>query len=143
MPSDRGHGAQRADPVVGAAVAHHADGADREQHGEGLPDGVVEAGAAQLLEVDRVGLAQDVELLGGDLAGAADGEAGAGEGVAADEAVGQAELRPSVRTSSLNSSRRGSTRRMFMRSGRPPTLWWLLIVTDGPPVKETDSITSG
>ena len=22
-----------------------------------------------------------------------------------------------------------------MRSGRPPTLWWLLIVTDGPPVK--------
>ena len=24
---------------------------------------------------------------------------------------------------------------MFMRSGRPPTLWWHLIVTDGPPVK--------
>ena len=32
---------------------------------------------------------------------------------------------------------------MFMRSGRPPTLWWLLMVTDGPPVKDTLSITSG
>jgi hypothetical protein len=43
----------------------------------------------------------------------------------------------------LNSSRSGSTSFMFMRSGRPPTLWWLLIVTDGPPVKLTLSITSG
>jgi hypothetical protein len=32
---------------------------------------------------------------------------------------------------------------MFMRSGRPPTLWCDLMVTDGPPVKETLSITSG
>ena len=28
------------------------------------------------------------------------------------------------------------------REGRPPTLWWLLIVAEGPR-KETDSITSG
>ena len=92
MPSTLGHRAERADVVVGAAVAHHADGADREEHGEGLPDRVVEAVAADLVEVDRVGLAQDRELVAGDLARAADGEAGAGEGVAADEAVGQAEL---------------------------------------------------
>jgi len=26
---------------------------------------------------------------------------------------------------------------MFMRSGNPPTLWWDLMVTDGPPVNET------
>ena len=32
---------------------------------------------------------------------------------------------------------------MFMRAGRPPTLWCDLMVTDGPPVKDTDSITSG
>ena len=31
----------------------------------------------------------------------------------------------------------------FIRAGKPPTLWWLLIVTDGPPVKETLSMTSG
>jgi hypothetical protein len=36
----------------------------------------------------------------------------------------------------LNSSRSGSTSFMFMRSGRPPTLWWLLIVTEGPPVND-------
>ena len=59
---DRGHGAQRADEVVGAAVAHDADGLHRQQHGEGLPDLVVEAGLADLVEIDRVGLAQDVEL---------------------------------------------------------------------------------
>ena len=71
--------------VVGAAVAHDADGADRQEDGEGLPDGVVEAVAADLVEIDGVGLAQDRELVAGDLAGAADREAGAGEGVAADE----------------------------------------------------------
>ena len=40
-------------------------------------------------------------------------------------------------------SRSGSTRPRFMRAGNPPTLWCDLIVTDGPPVKDTDSITSG
>ena len=29
-----------------------------------------------------------------------------------------------------------------MRSGRPPTLWWLLIVTDGPPVVDRDGGTT-
>jgi hypothetical protein len=43
----------------------------------------------------------------------------------------------------LNNSRNGSTSFMFMRSGKPPTLWWLLIVTLGPPVKLTLSMTSG
>ena len=32
---------------------------------------------------------------------------------------------------------------MFMRSGRPPTLWCDLMVTEGPPEKETLSMTSG
>ena len=30
-----------------------------------------------------------------------------------------------------------------MRSGKPPTLWCDLMVTDGPPVNDTLSITSG
>ena len=50
--------------------------------------------------------------------------------------------RPTARTSSLNSSRSGSTSVKRMRSGRPPTLWWLLIVADGPRT-DTDSMTSG
>ena len=100
--------------------------------------------AADLVEVDRVGLAQDRELLAGDLAGAADGEAGAGEGVAADEALGQAELAAEGADLVLEElAQRLDELRGCIRSGRPPTLWWLLIVTEGPPVKLTLSITSG
>jgi hypothetical protein len=32
---------------------------------------------------------------------------------------------------------------MFMRAGSPPTLWCDLMVTEGPPVNDTLSITSG
>src|SRR4029453_16612272 len=56
---------------------------------------------------------------------------------------GRPSSRPKARTSSLNSSRSGSTSFSFMRSGRPPTLWWLLMVTEGAPGKETLSLTSG
>jgi hypothetical protein len=44
-----------------------------------LPDVIVEAGAADLLDEDFVGEAQDVELLGRDLARAADRKAGTWE----------------------------------------------------------------
>jgi GMP synthase (glutamine-hydrolysing) len=54
----RGDGAQRAGLVIGAAVAHHAHGAHRQEDGEGLPDVVVEAGLADLVEIDGVDLAQ-------------------------------------------------------------------------------------
>ena len=64
----------------------------RQQHREGLPDLIVEAGLADLVEIDRVGLAQDVELLAGDLAGHADGEARTRERMAAHERLRQAEL---------------------------------------------------
>ena len=72
----RGDGAQRADEIVGARIAHHADRAHRQQHGEGLPDLVVEPPLSDLVEIDGVRLAQDGELLLGDLAGNADGKAG-------------------------------------------------------------------
>ena len=88
----RGDGAQRAHVIVGARVAHDADGVHRQQHGERLPDLVVEPGLADLVEVDGVGLAQDRQLLLGDLAGDADGEAGTGERMAADEMLRQPEL---------------------------------------------------
>ena len=67
---------------------------------------VVEAGLADLVDIDGVGVAQDVELFPGDVAGAADGEARARERVAADENSGRPSSRPSTRTSSLNSSRK-------------------------------------
>src|SRR3990172_3961516 len=50
----RGDRAQRADVLVGALIAHDAHGLDRKQHGEGLPDRVVEAGAPDLLDEEGV-----------------------------------------------------------------------------------------
>src|SRR5450631_3093024 len=88
----RGHRAQADDVFVGAAVAHHADGLHRQQHGKRLPDLVVEAGFSNLIDIDGVGVAQDVEFFRGDLAGAADGEAGSWERMAADEDFRQAEF---------------------------------------------------
>ena len=92
MPSTEVTARSAHDVLVGAGVAHDADGAHRQQHRERLPDGVVQAGEADLLEEDGVGLAQHVEALPGDLAEDAHGEAGAGKRMAADERLGQAEL---------------------------------------------------
>ena len=39
---------------------------------------------------------------------------------------------PTRRTSSLKSSRSGSTSFIFMSAGSPPTLWWLLIDSATP-----------
>src|SRR6201996_1818051 len=87
-----GDGAQGTDMVIGTAVAHHAHGLDREQHGEGLPDLVVQAGLADLVQIDDVGLAQDLELVFGDLARNADGQARPRKGMAADERRRQTQL---------------------------------------------------
>ncbi len=67
---------------------------------------------------------------------------GPGKGWRFTEASGSPSSRPSRRTSSLKSSRNGSTSPSFITSGSPPTLWWLLMVALGP-LKETDSMTSG
>src|SRR6266852_4081781 len=50
----RGDGAETHDVFIGAAVAHHAYRLHRQQHGEGLPDLVVEAGLADLVDINRV-----------------------------------------------------------------------------------------
>ena len=58
-----GDGADRDRVAVRARVALHADRADRGQHRERLPELAVEAGPADLLLQDRVGLAQRLEPL--------------------------------------------------------------------------------
>ena len=78
--------------LVGAFVAHDADGAHGEEDGESLPDLVVEVGLLHLVDDDLVGAAQDGELAGRDFADAADGESGAGEGLAHDHFLGEAAL---------------------------------------------------
>ena len=64
----------------------------RQQHGEGLRRLAIQAGCFELVEDDRVGLAERVEPLAGDLAEAADGQAGAGERVPPDDLLRQAQL---------------------------------------------------
>ncbi len=91
-PVDRCDGAQGAGEVIGASVAHDTDGAHRQNCDEGLPDFIIQPVFADLVDVDRISLAQDLEFFAGDLAGAADRKAGAREGVAADEAGGQAQF---------------------------------------------------
>ena len=83
--------------VVGAAVAHDADRLHRQEHGEGLPDRVVEAGLADLVEIDRVGLAEDVELLAGDRRpGSGWRGPGPGKGWRPTKASGRPSSRPSA-----------------------------------------------
>mmetsp|Transcript_22059 Transcript_22059/g.54169 ORF Transcript_22059/g.54169 Transcript_22059/m.54169 type:complete len:205 (-) Transcript_22059:1038-1652(-) len=49
---------------------------------------------------------------------------------------------PNARTSSLKSSLSGSSTCSFILAGRPPTLWCVLMVAEGP-LNDIDSITSG
>jgi len=56
------HAAEGQEIVVGAAVTHDADGADVGEDGKVLIDVTVEAGGADLLAEDRVGVAEDGEL---------------------------------------------------------------------------------
>src|SRR5829696_8450420 len=88
-----GDGADHDRIGVGAAVTLNAHRAHHRQHAEGLPELAIEAGGADLLLEDRVGGAEDVEALPVHLAADdADRQAGAREGLAPDEALGQAEL---------------------------------------------------
>ena len=86
------HGAQRDDVVVGAAVAHDADGADRQEDRERLPRLVVEPGELDLVDHDRVRLAQDVERLARHRAEVAHAQPRPRERLAHDDRLGKAEL---------------------------------------------------
>ena len=88
---DGAHAAKRDGVLVGALVAHHADALDGQEDREGLPDLVVDPRPADLLDQDRVGLAQRLEPLAGHLADDADSETGARKGVAAHDRLGEAE----------------------------------------------------
>ena len=59
-----------------------------QQDGERLADLVVKTRFPDLLDVDVVGLLQDLNLIARDRAKDTDGQAGAGEGMALNEVVG-------------------------------------------------------
>ena len=96
------HRAQRDHVLVGAAVAHHAHRAHRQEHGERLRGQVVPGRAvrvargAQLVDEDRVGAAQQIGVLALHLAQDAHAEARARERMAVDHLARQAELQPEL-----------------------------------------------
>ena len=89
---DRSDRTQRAGKVIGPVVAHDPNGAHWQDRHEGLPDFVVEPVLADLVDIDRVRLAQDVELFAGDFTWATDRKAGARERVTSDKRCGQAKF---------------------------------------------------
>src|SRR5690606_35528314 len=86
-----GHGvlglddAQRDDVGVVALVADDADGLDRQEHGEGLPDLPIPAALHHFVLENGVGLTENLETGRGDVAGDTPAEAGAGEWLAPDD----------------------------------------------------------
>ena len=89
--SAQGHGV-----VVGALVAHDADAVHIGQSRIILADLLIEAGLGDLLTPDGVGVLHDRDLLGGHFADDADAQTGAGEGLAADQILGQTQLTASL-----------------------------------------------
>ena len=82
---DAGNGAEGANVLVRAQIAHHPHGLHRQQHRKGLPDLIVEPIALQLVNEDRVGLAQQVQRLTVDRPQHTHGQAGAGERMPPDD----------------------------------------------------------
>src|SRR6185436_17757703 len=77
---------------VGAEIAHHADGAHRQQHSESLRDVVVETGAANFLDEEFVREPQDIEPLTCERTRAANGKARTWKRMPTDESFRQIKL---------------------------------------------------
>ncbi len=88
----RGDGAQGDGVVVGALVAHDADTAHVGQRGKVLARALGHGQLVDLLTPDGVGILHDGDLLGGHIADDADGQARAGERLAGDKVLRQAQL---------------------------------------------------
>ncbi len=77
---------------VSPLIAHHADGADRQQDGERLPDAVIPIGRFHLAHDDRVRFAQDRQSLRRDFTQDANGETGSRERLTVNNLFRQTEL---------------------------------------------------
>ena len=92
----RGDGAQGDGVIVGALVAHDADAAHVGQRGKVLARALGHGQLIDLLAPDGVGILHDGDLLGGHVADDADGQARAGERLAGDKVLRQAQLTASL-----------------------------------------------
>jgi hypothetical protein len=76
--------ANRDHAFVAAAVTHHADGFERQQHRERLPDSRTEASRRSFFHHDRVVAPQHVEAIARDFADDSHRQTGTGERLAID-----------------------------------------------------------
>ena len=76
---------------VGSAVAHHADGLDREEDREDLAGLSIQTCGDDFFEQDLVGVADDFEFLFGDVTEHTHGQTRAGERMPPDDGIGNAE----------------------------------------------------
>ena len=115
---------------VGPVVAHDPGRVDREQHGEVLPDSPVKPALSISSRTIASARRRMIEILAVDLAENTHRQAGTREWLPIDHFVRQPE-RPTNRPDFIleQEYRSGSTSSNFMSSGRPPTLWWVLILT--------------
>jgi hypothetical protein len=100
-------------------------------------------GGAQFLDEDGVGAAQQVGVFLLHLAQDAHAQARAGERVAVDHVARQAQRHAQFAHLVLEQVAQRLQQLQAQRSGRPPTLWWLLMVTAFLLLAPPDSITSG
>ena len=87
-----GDGAEGQGVVIGASVAHDAHGTGVGEDSKILVQVFVLAGLGDLVPEDEVGIPEQIGLLFGDLADDTDGQAGAGEGLAGYQVLGQTQL---------------------------------------------------
>ena len=142
MASSVGDRAQDDRVAVGAAVALDADGADvGEQDHRALPDVAVRPAAVSSSRAMASACTEEVEAVLGDLADDPDTEAGAGERLALDHRLRQAQLLADPPDLVLEEVAERLDQGNSRSSGRPPTLWWDLMLA--VPVPPPDSTTSG
>ena len=85
------HSAQSDNLLVCSSITHDTNCLDRKQHSESLTDLIIEARLPDLLDVDAVGVLEDLDLFACDGTKDADGESWTWEGVALDEVGGDGE----------------------------------------------------
>src|SRR5687768_3909498 len=82
----------RENVLIRSLVTHHPHAADRQQHGKRLGGLAIEVCFSNLIDHDLIGVLKNLDALGGHFSEDADGESGAGKGVAPHELFLEAEL---------------------------------------------------
>ena len=88
----RGHGPQGKDILIGTLIAHHANCLHREDYREGLPNFIIQPVLFDLIEIDLIRVAQNVQSVFTHCARAANSEPRPWERVTLDEIFVQAQL---------------------------------------------------